>query len=73
MTCWNVQFSILEVSASFSDVEVIAVPETCLVKDLKPLGTIQAIFVRKERFDHASLQNNSHTCQLSRIIRESPG
>ena len=53
------KFSNLEVSASFSDVEVIAVPETCLVNDLKPLETIQAIFVWKERFDPTSLQNNS--------------
>ena len=45
-----VQFSYVEVSASFFYVEVIAIPATCLVNDVRTLGTIRAIVVWKERF-----------------------
>ena len=38
-----------------SDVEVIAIPAPCLVNVLRHLGTIQAIFVWKERFDATSV------------------
>ena len=48
-------FSILQLALRFADVEVIAIPTTCLVDNLRPLGTIQAIFVGKERFDSQSV------------------
>lgn len=35
---------------------VIAILATCLVNDSRPLGTIQAMFVWKERFDATSVQ-----------------
>ena len=43
----------------FSDVEVLAIPSTCLVNDFRPLGMIHAIFVWKERFDVTSVQKNN--------------
>ena len=51
----------------FSAVEVIAIPATCLVNDLRPLGTIQATFVSKERFDATSVQKNN--CQVNNRIK----
>ena len=47
-------FLILKSPLRFSDVKVIAIPETCLVNDFRPLGTIQLIFIWKERFDATS-------------------
>ena len=52
-------FPILKSSLRFADVEVIAIPATCLVNDFRPLGTIQAIFVWKERLDATSAQKNN--------------
>ena len=52
-------FSILQSALRFADVEVIAVPTTCLVNNLRPLGTIQAIFVGKEIFDSPSVKKNN--------------
>ena len=49
-------FRIVKSPLRFCDVEVIAFPATCLVNDLRPLETIQAIFVWKERFDATSVQ-----------------
>ena len=49
-------FLILKSPLHFSGVEVIAIPATCLVNDFRPLGTIQAIFIWKERFDATSVQ-----------------
>ena len=43
-------FSILKSPLRFSDVEVIAILETCFVKDLRSLGTIRVIFACKQRF-----------------------
>ena len=43
-------FSILKSPLRFSDVEVIAILETCFVNDLRSLGTIHVIFACKERF-----------------------
>ena len=42
-------FPILKSPLRFSDVEVIAITATCLVNDLRPLGTIQAIFVMERK------------------------
>mgnify|MGYP007094468189 CR=1 FL=1 len=44
----------------FSDAEVIGIPATCLENDPRPLGTIQAIFVWKERFDAISVPTNDY-------------
>ena len=52
-------FPILKSLLRFSNVDVIAIPATCLVNDLRPLGTIKAIVVRKERFDATSVQKNN--------------
>ena len=41
-------FSILKSPLRFSDVEVIAILETCFVNDLRSLGTIYVIFACKE-------------------------
>ena len=49
-------FPILKPSLRFSNVEVIVIRATYLVNDLGPLGTIQAIFVRKERFHATRVQ-----------------
>ena len=53
----NVQFSYLQLKSTlrFFEVEVIAFLSACLVNDLRPLETIQAIFEWKERFDATSL------------------
>ena len=53
------RFSILKSPLRFSDVKVITIPATCLVNGLRSLGTIQAIFVWKERFDAKSVQKNN--------------
>ena len=52
------RFSILKSPFRFSDLEVIAIPATCLADNLRPLGTIQVIFVWKERFDSTRAQKN---------------
>ena len=52
------RFSIFKAPFHFSDVGI-AIPATCLVIDLRPLRTIQAIFVCKERFDATSVQKNN--------------
>ena len=51
-------FSILKSPFRFSGIEVIAIPATCLLNNLRPLGTIEAIFVWKERFDSTRVQKN---------------
>ena len=48
-------FPILKSPFRFSDVEVIAIPAACLAA-LRLLGTIQVIFVWKERFYATSVQ-----------------
>ena len=58
-------FSILQSALRFADVEeVIAIPTTCLVNSLRPLGTIQSIFVGKERFDSPIVTKNSFEITL---------
>ena len=62
---------ILKSPLRFSYVEVIAIPATCLVNYLRPLGTIQAIFVWKERFNATSVQKSNfkvNNCQFSRDV-----
>ena len=49
-------FPVMKSPLRFSDVEVTPFPATCLVNNRRPLGTIQAIFVWKERFDATSVQ-----------------
>ena len=50
------KFRLVKSQVRSSDEAVIAVLATCLVNDSRPLGTIQAMFVRKERFDAKSVK-----------------
>ena len=43
-------FSIMKTSFCFTDVKIIAIPETGFVNDFRFLRTIQAVLVWKERF-----------------------
>ena len=47
-------FPILRSPLRFSDVEVTAIPAACPVNDLRPLGTIQAIFEWKSFVSYVS-------------------
>ena len=50
-------FPIMKSSLCFTDVKIIAVPATGFVNsDFKLLRTIEAVLVRKERFDPASVR-----------------
>ena len=51
-------FSIMKSSFCFTDVKIIAIPATSFVNDFRLLRTIQAVLVRKERFDAASILKN---------------
>ena len=51
-------FPIMKWSLCFTDVKIIAIPATSFVNDFRLLRTIQAVLVRKERFDAASVLKN---------------
>ena len=44
-------FPVMKMSFCFSDINIIAVPAASFVNYLRSLGTIKAVFVRKEGFD----------------------
>ena len=60
-------FSILQSVLRFADVEVIAIPTTRLVNNFRSVGTIQAIFAGKERFDSPSVKKNNF--EINDIIK----
>ena len=48
-------FPITKSSLCFTDVKIIAISATIFVNDFRLLRTIQAVLVKKERFDAASV------------------
>ena len=44
-------FLVMKSSLCFTDIKIIEVPATGFVNDCRLLRTIQAVLVRKERFD----------------------
>ena len=63
-------FPTLKSTLRFSDVEVIAFLSACLVNDLRPLETIQAIFEWKERFDGTNLPSGKtdYQCKIKETL-----
>ena len=50
--------AVMKSSLCFSDVKIIAVPATGFVNDTRLLRTIQAVLLRKERFDPVRVLKN---------------
>ena len=52
-------FSTMKPSFSFTNEKIFTIPKTGFVNNFRLLKTIQAVLVRKERFDAASLLKTS--------------
>ena len=63
------RLSVMQSSFRFTNVERITIPATGFVDDLRFLGAVETIFVRKERLNSASvLKNNSEVDETIKLI-----